>query len=412
MNDPVAPFPTERLGRVADVIDPQPDHRAPALSQDAGFAYVGIRDIRSDGSIDFENARRVDEAAVAKQERSFTIEDGDIAFCRVATLGVPRLVRPEERFALSATMALIKPRSIDGKFLFYALDSLTIRQHIGLVSTGSTRQAIGIQELRRFPIPSPPSAIQRGIADYLDHETARIDALITAKRRMVELLEERWRGLRESMMVTDSVPMAKLGRFVVSIGQGISPEAEARSVDADEWGVLKLSAVREGRFIPSEHKALPADFVPVPAMVPRKGDLLISRANTPALVGDACAVTAPAARLMLCDLIYCLRLAPDLDPEYAAQALLTNAARGQLSSAARGTSQSMVKLRGEDVKATVIPVPTIERQRSTLNALSHARSRLDLMTDALELSIKLLRERREALITAAVTGHLDIPEAA
>jgi type I restriction enzyme S subunit len=107
-----------------------------------------------------------------------------------------------------------------------------------------------------------------------------------------------------------------------------------------------------------------------------------------------------------------LRLRPGLDPEYAAQALLSKAARLQLSSAARGTSQSMVKLRAEDVKAVAIPVPDITTQRLLISRLTSDSSRVERMTTALEKSIDLLQERRRALIAAAVTGRLDTLEAA
>lgn len=218
-------------------------------------------------------------------------------------------------------------------------------------------------------------------------------------------------GLRGSVFSNVAASEVKLGRFVASIGQGVSPAAEARQVEDQEWGVLKLSAVKRGRFVPSEHKALPADFAPDPKMVPRTGDLLVTRANTPDLVGDVCAVTTPHPRLILCDLIYVLRLRPHLSSEYAAQALLTQSVRVQLSSVARGTSQSMVKLRAEDVKGITIRVPDLETQRSIVEKLNQAWANCALMVSRLHRSIDLLQERRQALITAAVTGQLDTPEA-
>jgi type I restriction enzyme S subunit len=310
-------------------------------------------------------------------------------------------------------VCIIRPsRRVVPRFLLWCLQSGPIQERIVELQVGGNRDGLNFEQVGEFSIPDVPLATQGAIADYLDRETAQIDALIAAKGRMVELLEERRQVRRDEMLRLVDAPMVKIGRFVESIGQGVSPEAEARPTGSDEWGVLKLSAVKTGRFIPSEHKALPAGFAPIPSLVPKAGDLLVTRANTPPLVGDACAVMEPVPRLMLCDLIYVLRLRPGLDPEYAAQALLSKAARLQLSSAARGTSQSMVKLRAEDVKAVAIPVPDITTQRLLISRLTSDSSRVERMTTALEKSIDLLQERRRALIAAAVTGRLDTLEAA
>jgi len=331
----------------------------------------------------------------------------DIGISAVVVDDVPDLVCG---YHLAVVRA--RPTRAFGPYLQWTLASMPARQRMSAVATGVTRFGLRSEAIADIPIPLPPLSTQRAVADYLDRETARIDALIAAKGRMMELLEQRWREYRNGQFHLLDAPRVKLGRFVLSIGQGVSPEAEARPVEGAEWGVLKLNAVKAGRFKPSEHKTLPESFPPMPHMVPKVGDLLVTRANTPELVGDVCAVTIPTPRLILCDLIYVLRLRPALDPRYAAQALLTNDARVQLSSAARGTSQSMVKLRGEDVKATEIPLPTIDKQHAVVELLARESARVDAMSQRLALSIALLEERRRALIAAAVTGQLVIPDAA
>ena len=101
------------VGIVSDVIDPQPDHRAPAISQNGeGFPYIGIRDVNKDGTLNFETARPVEESAVLKQEKSFTIEPHNIIFCKVGTLGIPRKIMPHGRCALSATLVLIVNKAL------------------------------------------------------------------------------------------------------------------------------------------------------------------------------------------------------------------------------------------------------------------------------------------------------------
>lgn len=369
---------------------------------------------RITGSLDFMSA-----TATPDQRAVFALKKGDVVLTKDSEtaddIAETALVTEDiATLVCGYHLAVIRPRSARaiGSYIRWTLASMPARQALGAAATGVTRFGLRSEAIENLLIPVIPISTQRAIADYLDRETARIDGLIDTKRRMVKLEVEHMQGLRESAFSNAPAPEVRLGRFVTSIGQGVSPAAEARQVEDYEWGVLKLSAVKRGRFVSSEHKALPSDFAPDPRMVPRAGDLLVTRANTPDLVGDVCAVTIPRPRLILCDLIYVLRLRPDLDPEYAAQALLTQNARAQLSSVARGTSQSMVKLRAEDVKGIVIRVPDLGTQRSIVETLNQASVHCDLVVSKLQRSITLLQERRQALITAAVTGQLNIAEAA
>src|SRR5206468_10394072 len=79
-----------------------------------------------------------------------------------------------------------------------------------------------------------------------------------------------------------------LRRVIGQIEQGWSPVADDRPAGPDEWAVIKLNAVSKGMFVPGEHKALPADLAPDTRYEIRDGDFLVTRANTPHLVGDVC----------------------------------------------------------------------------------------------------------------------------
>jgi len=180
-----------RLGYLSQVIDPQPDHRAPSLAIGEGFPYVGIRDVNADGSINVETTRKVEESALIKQESSFKIEKGDIVFCKVGTLGFPRHIKPECRIALSATLVLIKTKSsADSRYLRYVLDSEATYTQVDLLSTGSTRSALGIEQIRRMLICIPSLPEQQLIANFLDRETEKIDTFINKISAQIEKLKE------------------------------------------------------------------------------------------------------------------------------------------------------------------------------------------------------------------------------
>ncbi len=182
---------TKRLDLVCDVIDPQPDHRAPQIVEN-GYPYLGIRDINDDGTVNTESARKISLEAVEKQEKSFCINDGDIVFCKVGTLGLPRfIIKPVGRFAISATLVLIKNfRNINTKFLFYILQSYFLQNQISVSSTGSTRQALGIEIIRRFLITFPPLSEQERIAAYLDRNIDNCQAIVAKIQNEIDLMNE------------------------------------------------------------------------------------------------------------------------------------------------------------------------------------------------------------------------------
>lgn len=127
------------------------------------------------------------------------------------------------------------------RWLFYALGTM------GLDNLSSDVGVPGLSRERAYaqPIPLPSLDEQRRIADFLDTETARIDALIAKKRRMIELLAER---RRRSLSRWYATLVRRFGtvafrRNVARLEQGWSPACEAGAAAPDEWGVLKTSAI-------------------------------------------------------------------------------------------------------------------------------------------------------------------------
>ncbi|MGH2750868.1 MAG: restriction endonuclease subunit S [Actinomycetota bacterium] len=143
------------------------------------------------------------------------------------------------------------------RWLYYALSVLQLEQMTFDVGVPGLSRERAYQER----LSLPPLRAQRAIADFLDAETARIDALVERKATLVRLAFERFRSQLETYLASQRGHEVTLGRFVRSIIQGDSPQAEDRPAAPEEWGVLKLSAVKAGVFVPTENKALPTTYV-------------------------------------------------------------------------------------------------------------------------------------------------------
>ena len=350
-------------------------------------------------------------------------------------IGVPALVRETASdLVCGYHLALLRPhkQKMDGAFLLRCLQAKPVRVQLELAANGVTRFGIPKADIGAMTLPVPPFPRQRAIADYLDRETARLDALVDAKELVLGLLAEKRRALISRAVtrgLDPRVPLRDSGipwlgeiparwrsvrlRFLIShLEQGWSPEAESREPSENEWGVLKLNAVSRGRFDPSASKALPGDFPVRADLEVRSGDFLVTRSNTPSLVGDACFVSDTRPRLMLCDLIYRLALITEkIDGRFLSHFLTVPEGRCQIETDARGTSNSMVKISQEHIKDWRIPVPPLDEQRAIVRSLDRETTKLDTMRVAIERTIALLKERRAALIAAAVTGQIDVQEA-
>lgn len=285
-------------------------------------------------------------------------------------------------------------------------------------------------DLMDFPIIYPPWVEQHEIAAFLDGETIKIDALVSKQRRLIELLKEKrqavishavTRGLTLSVLTKPSgiewmgdVPahweVLPIKRVINVIEQGWSPQCEGYPADdVKEWGVLKVGCVNGGVFRASENKLLPGELEPIPELGIRKGDVLISRANTRELVGSAAVATQDYPRLMLCDKLYRIRINTEQClPEFLSLFLGSSQARSQIELGASGASASMLNIGQATILGMPIPVPPIAEQRRIVDFLNATAVASASLTSEAERAIALLQERRATLISAAVTGKIDV----
>jgi type I restriction enzyme S subunit len=116
---------------------------------------------------------------------------------------------------------------------------------------------------------------------------------------------------------------------------------------------------------------------------------------------------------MLSDLIYRLTLRDDaVDGRFLAHYLTLPVGRSQIEMDARGTSASMVKISQDHIKNWLVPVPPIREQQALVDHLADEVEAIEIVRTTTKNTVSILRERRSALIAAAVTGQLDVGEAA
>ncbi len=278
------------------------------------------------------------------------------------------------------------------------------------------------EKLAEYRIEIPPLARQRAIADYLDRETARIDALIEKKRRMITLLEEKFVEVVRNQVTggisfddsldirSKDVLKLRAGWAPVKLGQdfrfgsGTTPRAGDERYYGGQipWivtGDLSDDLLRTvtGSVTPqalAEFSALQVH--PVGALIVAMYGATVGRLAVsafPAAVNQACCVMHSGTRLRTWFVFYYL---------------LSH--RPVLMERAVGAGQPNISQ--EILRSLRLPAPDLEAQDRIVAMLDDVHTRVDQLVLTIRTQIGLLQEHRQALITAAVTGELEIPEAA
>ncbi|UFZ01862.1 restriction endonuclease subunit S [Bradyrhizobium ontarionense] len=199
---------------------------------------------------------------------------------------------------------------------------------------------------------------------------------------------------------------ARLGQLVLHSDSGWSPRTENYARSGDEWGVLKVSAVSWGEFRASENKQVLPGTEPRANAVVKKGDFLISRANTAELVARAVIVNEDPVRLMMSDKIVRLRLVNECDHRFVL--LVNNYAdfsREHYSKHASGVSPSMKNVSRDVILSLPVPLPPLAEQHRIVAKVK------DLMAlcDRLEAA-RATRESTRDRLAAASLVRLNAPD--
>lgn len=397
---------------------------------DGSVPWASAKDLKSERLSDTTN--HITEYAVSSGAASLVPAGTVLVVVRgmilARTFPVTQTLSP---MAINQDLKGVRPTDrLDTNFLPWLLRGSADESLQRLDEAGHGTKALRMDAWSSMRLPVPPHEEQRAIATFLESETAKIDALISEQEKLLALLAEKrqatisravTKGLNPDAPMKDSgvewlgqVPahwnVIRVKRAILSIAQGWSPQCENQPVENyDEWGVLKVGCVNGGVFNEAENKRLPPELDPLSNYALRKGDLLVSRANTLDLVGSAAVVPRDFKRLLLCDKLY--RLCVDTNtcsPHFLAAFIGTREARSQIELDATGASSSMLNIGQSVILNLPVPLPPVTEQAGIMESIRTKTARLDTLSSEATRAIDLLKERRTALISAAVTGKIDV----
>ena len=288
-------------------------------------------------------------------------------------------------------------------------------------------------DFNNIRLPVPPPDEQAAIVRFLDHADRRIRRYISAKRKLIALLNEQkqaiihkavTRGLDPNVKLKPSgvewlgeVPehwdVVRLKEVTTRIEQGWSPQCDSQQAAEYEWGVLKVGCVNGDAFAGNKNKKLPDNLQPLPALEISDGDILVSRANTRELLGLAVLCEKPRSKLMLCDKLFRFHAKGDrANGKFLVVAIRSRPSRAQIESRTNGASDSMQNIGQDVLRNLVVTLPPMPEQDAIVARLTMEASGLICAVRRAEDQVALLREYRTRLIADVVTGKLDVRGAA
>ena len=360
-----------------------------------------------------------------EQDEFIQLKENDLLITKDGTIG--KLILVENlpgKATLNSGIFVVRPLfgRYSTKFYFWLLQSSAFFDFVGVNKTGSTIVHLYQETFENLPYALPPLVEQLQIARFLDHETARIDALIEEQQRLIELLKEKrqavishavTKGFDPTVPMKDSgvewlgeVParwsLPKLGHLA-RVMNGSTPSRD----NLDYWSDGDIPWVASGslndyridlasEFITSKAlkecsvEIIPSGSVLVGLVGQGKTRGLAALLNIEATINQNVCAVVPDKKKLLSGFLH----------------LYLHCIYEPLRDFGRGANQAALNC--ELVSALRIPLPTLGEQHQIVQYVEGKLSKFDDLEDYAQRSIVFMQERRAALISAAVTGKMDV----
>lgn len=403
----MSPWPTVAIKRVARLgTGHTPSRQHPEYWDNCTIPWLTLADVWQlrDGtrSVVEETAEKISEVGV-RNSSAVVHPAGTVALSRTASVGftclLGRDMATSQDFATWTCGHRIAPR-----FLLWVLRGS--RDELRERMTGSTHKTIYMPDIESLGTPLPPMAEQVKIADFLDRETARIDALIAAKRRMIELLDEHDFSSLSDHVIPQDASFARLGYFA-SVQSGLTVDG-SRTTSGDDVTrpYLRVANVQADRVELASVTEVTVPRALAERATLRLGDVLMTEGGDLDKLGRGAVWEGQLPGCLHQNHVFAVRPDPSrLDCRYLA--LLTRTAHGRSYFERTGVKTTNLASTNSS-KILDLPVPSIDlhEQRRRVEASANSSHRTSSAASLLDTQLILLQEHRQALVTAAVTGEI------
>ncbi|WP_326801005.1 restriction endonuclease subunit S [Streptomyces sp. NBC_01788] len=352
---------------------------------------------------------------------------GTVILSRTASVGFSAIMGADMATSQDFATWTCGPK-LDPRYLLHCLRAMA--PDLKRIATGSTHKTIYMPDIEQLRVPVPPMDEQRRIAEFLHAETARIDALSSLRKAQSALLDEReyaavseilvpgilsspveiWPWVWLPKMPADR-PLVRLG-YVCRLQTGLTVDGK-REVKGDvvTRPYLRVANVQAGRVDLDNLNEItvPTDIASRATL--RAGDVLMTEGGDLDKLGRGTVWRGEVSRCLHQNHVFALRPESDsLDADYLALMTRTLHGRNYFESTGVKTT-NLASTNSNKILSFPIPLPSVTEQRNLAKRAQTALDNIATAGQVLDRQLKVLTERRQALVTAAVIGQIDVSTA-
>lgn len=372
----------------------------------------------------------VEELPLKAADDSICFEAGDVLFSKLRPYLAKSLL-PASSGTGTSELLVLRPRAaLDPRFLLYVTLSNPWLEWANTTAYGAKMPRTSWELIADYRFSLPSRVEQRRIADFLDAETARIDQLLSLRRQQESILEEQSSAFVSELLLPGILtsgknsgsfpwlpqlpadrPLVRLG-FVCRLQNGVTVDAMRRASAEDvTLPYLRVANVQSGHVSLDAVSEITVSQSAAKRSTLQPGDVLMTEGGDLDKLGRGAVWRGEIPNCLHQNHIFALR--PDgsrLNGDYLA--LMTQTVHGRCYFESTGSkTTNLASTNSSKILSFPLPLPSVELQRSLVRSANLELGSVSRARQLVERQVDLLAERRQALITAAVTGQFDVSSA-
>jgi type I restriction enzyme S subunit len=376
---------------------------------DEGILYIQGYNVQENG-FNLHGIKRVSGEFAARHKKS-CLQTGDLLTIQTGDIGTTTMVPPELAGANCHALIITRFRRKESEAGYYCqyFNSAQGRSAFKQIETGTTMKHLNGGDMKRLLVPCPPAVEQRAIATALseiDAYIAELELLVTKKQGVKQApMQELLTGKRRLPGFEGEWVVKRLGDEIRDLEAGVSVRSTTdKEQPSTGRYILKTSAVSQGQFSPTETKEIISCDISRAKTAIKAGDLIISRMNTPALVGECGYSHSDHPNLFLPDRLWraAYRDPQAVSSRWLSYTLSTQQNRTRIKELATGTSGSMKNISKRALLDLQIKWPSLDEQ----NAIAEVLSEMDEDIDAINAQLHKAQGIKQGMMQQLLTGKI------
>lgn len=385
---------------------------------------------QEEGGLPWFTPDDLDETGAPSQARKFLttqgeeevkpIAAGSTLICCIESIGKAGIIEVVASSNQQINAVTFRESS---RFGFYSI--LGCKEAMECLATGNVLRILNSTRLGSIELPLPPRNERELISQYLDRETAKIDALIAEQKRLIELLQEKrqavfshavTKGLNPNAPMKDSgvewlgeVPEhweVKPLKHLATVQTGMAKGKDLEGVETAEVPYLRVANVQDGYLDLEEVYHLTVPIASIDRYLLRKGDVLMNEGGDFDKLGRGCMWAGEIEPCVHQNHVFAVR-----PHSVSGQWLNTYTSSKAANSYFIGRSKqstNLASISSTNLMGLLVPVPPSKEASEILSYMNERMQEIDNLKLSASQAVDLLQERRSALISAAVTGQIDV----